>query len=287
MAQSYHKYKAAVGQISPKLGVIKENLARHIDFIEKAKKKKCSLIVFPELSLTGYNLRDLVYESAVTLNDPVISELKKASNNICVVAGFVEESEDHRFYNSSICLENGEIKYVHRKVYLPTYGMFEEMRYFSAGNSIRKFQTSLGPFGIAICEDAWHPSFIHILMMEGAQVLVVQSASPLKGVSGRETHNTEESNYWINRFYAQCYGAYVIYANLAGFEDGVCFYGHSQVIKPGGEIAATSNDFKEDLLVSEIDMSLIREARIRFPVFRDEKSELTLRELNRVFKNSL
>jgi len=131
--------KVGLAQIECKLGDIKANLDKMREFISRAKKEKVNLLIFPELSLTGYSVKSLVPEVAIRIDNPLIEDLKRETEDISLVVGFVEESKDYNFYNSALYLEEGEIKHLHRKIYLPTYGIFEEKKYFVGGERMRAF----------------------------------------------------------------------------------------------------------------------------------------------------
>ena len=134
----------AIAQISPVLGDSEANMVKHREAIWNAVAADVDLLVFPELSLTGYSLKDSVPEVAMLRGGPELQELAALSKTLSIVVGFVEESADHHFFNSCACLEGGKIVAVHRKIYLPTYGMFDEDRYFSRGRMIRSFKTKFG-----------------------------------------------------------------------------------------------------------------------------------------------
>jgi NAD+ synthase (glutamine-hydrolysing) len=132
-------FKVALAQIKPKLGCVGENLAIIEEQTAEAIRNKTDLVIFPELALTGYFLKDLVPDVALTLDSPEIARLKELSVDIAIAIGFVEATADYRFYNSAIFLDKGEIVHVHRKVYLPTYGLFDEQRYLARGDRFRAF----------------------------------------------------------------------------------------------------------------------------------------------------
>jgi predicted amidohydrolase len=152
--------RIAIAQINPKLGDLDANMGLYEENIRQAVKDSADLLLFPELSLTGYYLRDTVPSVALTMNSAEMKALKKLSRELPFVAGLVEESADHRFFNAAVYFEKGEIRHTHRKVYLPTYGMFDEQRYFAAGDRIRVFDSKFGRLALLICEDLWHPSTI-------------------------------------------------------------------------------------------------------------------------------
>ena len=154
------------------------------------------------------------------------------------------ESEDHRFFNAAVYLEDGEVRHIHRKVYLPTYGMFDEQRYFARGGRLRAFDTRHGRLALLICEDLWHPSTVHLAALDGALTILCPSSSPLRGVTDGADQD-DNARYWelITRSYAETYGVFVVHANRVGFEDGVGFWGGSGILDPFGRTVC-----KADLL---------------------------------------
>ncbi len=275
------KLKIAVGQVAPTLGNVQANLAAHLEQIDAARAAGAELIVFPELSLTGYFLRDMVPDVAQARDSPIVRRLIDAAGDAALVFGFVEESPQHRFYNAAAYCEAGELRYVHRKVYLPTYGMFDEQRYFAAGERIAAFETRFGRVGLLICEDFWHLSCATIMGAEDVNYLICPSNSPGRGVRGEHLASSETWRL-LNRCYSRMLGCTVVYANRAGYEDGVAFWGGSEVIGPGGDVIAQSPELEPHLLVAEFDPAEIRRARIFAPLARDEKLLLTISELQRI-----
>lgn len=275
-------FKVGIAQVDVAMGDLKKNLSRYRVFIKKAKARKIDLLVFPELSLTGYFLKDMVPNCALRLDSKIMEELKKESKHISLVAGFIEESEDFKYYNSSAYLEGGKIIHVHRKVYLPTYGMFEEARYFASGEKICSFNTKFGKIAILICEDLWHPISAYIAGLDGASVLIALSASPSRGVSADKKLSSTKTWEDLNRMYARIYTLYVIFANRIGFEDGVNFWGGSEIVMPSGKVAVKGDYFKECLVTGEISIDALKRERIFSPLLRDEKIELTIKELERI-----
>ena len=178
----------ALAQLAPSLGMFDANLARHHELIEEARGRGAGLVVFPELGLTGYLLQDLAAEVAIRLDDPRLAGLAAASEGLSIVVSFVEESADHRLFIAAALLEDGRIRHVHRKLFLPTYGLFDERRFFAAGDLLRATPSQLGVgVGIAICEDFWHLTVPQVLALDGAQILINVSSSP-----GRDLAATNE-----------------------------------------------------------------------------------------------
>jgi predicted amidohydrolase len=277
------RHTIAIAQINPALGDLERNLALHEKSAEEAIARGAHLLVFPELSLTGYFLKDIVSSVALSLTDSLLNRLRELSRRIDLVAGLVEESPEHLFYNAAIYLSRGEIVHVHRKVYLPTYGIFDEQRYLAEGGRIRTFRAGIGRSAILICEDMWHPSTALVASLDGMDVLISPSASPGRG-GLEEGKGFANARAWetINRAYAQLFTCYVLYANRVGYEDGACFWGGSEVIAPSGDPVAKAAYLDEALLMAEIDHDEVRRARMINPLLRDEKLELTMKELERI-----
>ena len=277
----------AIAQITPKLGDVKFNLDIYGEQVEKACRENCQLVLFPELTLTGYFLKDLVPDVALKLDSPEINELKMLSRKISLIAGLVEETPDFRFYNSAVYFEAGEIKHVHRKIYLPTYGMFDEQRYFSRGDRVRAFESKFGRIAVLICEDFWHPSTVYLSYLDGASIVLCLSSSPLRGFADGQIQDNN-ARYWemIIQTYALGYGFFIAYANRAGFEDGVGFWGGSEIVDPFGIRLAKGRYYQEDFIVGEINLLEVSRKRKQMPRLRYEDVDLTLNELMRIRQRS-
>lgn len=276
------KAKVWLAQVAPALGDVKKNLELHLRKVEEARRERVELIVFPELSLSGYLLKDLVPDASLRLDSPEVASLARASKDVAIVAGLVEEAEDHRFYNSALFLQGGDIKHLHRKVYLPTYGMFEEMRYFAWGDTVRAFDTIFGRMAILICEDLWHPSLCYLAAMDGATTILAIHNSPVRGITSEGRPQNLALVEDICKMSASLFGAYVLSVNRVGCEDGVTFSGGSLAVGPDGKVEARARLLEEDFLPCELDESAVRKARITFPLLRDEKIEIVLKELHRI-----
>jgi NAD+ synthase len=271
----------ALAQFYPRLGDVAANLAAHLTIIADAGKASAGLVVFPELSLTGYFLKDQVPDVALTLESPEIHVLRDASRAaaIDIVVGLILESDRHLFYNAALYISDGEVLHVHRKVYLPTYGLFDEQRYLAAGDQFRAFDAPLGRrtghrwrAGLLICEDLWHPSAATLLARQGADLIICPSASPGRGFLQGETVGTASSYDVMTRTYAQLFTTYVVYCNRSGFEDGVGFWGGSRVVDPVGSVVAEIHGAEESVLFHTLERSAVRRARIAYPLLRDDSS---------------
>ena len=274
--------RVALAQIAPVLAHRERNVALHLVQIEAARREQADLVIFPELSLTGYFVRDMVPDVAIARDAAEIRGLMEAAGPTALVAGFVEESPQHRFYNAALFAEEGRIVHVHRKVYLPTYGLFDEQRYFAAGERIEAFDTArFGRVGLLICEDFWHLSAAAIMQAEEVDLLVCVANSPARGVDGDKirTAVTYDS---MARIFAQLLGAMVTVVNRVGFEDGLCFWGGSRIAGPDGSVLAEAPMFDEALTLGAIDLAELRRQRLITPLARDERLLLTIEELNRI-----
>jgi predicted amidohydrolase len=275
--------RVAIAQINPKLGDLEANLALYEERIRQGIKERAQFLLFPELSLTGYYLRDTVPSVALTMKSAEITRLKQLSRELSFVAGLVEESADHRFFNAAVYFEDGEVRHVHRKVYLPTYGMFDEQRYFAAGDRLRAFDSKFGRLALLICEDLWHPSTINVAALDGALAVLCPSASPLRGVVDAQVQD-DNARYWemINATYAETYSLFMIYGNRCGFEDGVGFWGGSEIVDPFGQRLAKAKYYDEDFIVTDLALESVRRKRTISPLLRDEDIDLTINELMRI-----
>ncbi|MBC7262893.1 MAG: carbon-nitrogen hydrolase [Chloroflexi bacterium] len=277
-------FTIGLAQIAPRLGNLSANLQRHIEVIQEARAQGVDLLCFPELSLTGYTLRDQVPDLALTLEptESVWHALFSAAGEMDVVVGFVERDRRHRFYIAAAYLSGGQILHVHRKVYLCTYTLFEEGRFLAAGDEFRAFDTRFGRIGMLICEDFWHISSPYIMWLDGADLLLMMSSSPGRGLGKGSVLGSSESVENVNRSYATFLTTYVAHCNRVGFEDGINFWGGSTVFGPDGDLVAHGPYFEEALLTATIDLAQIRRTRQRLPLLRDEKHWLVLDSLRRL-----
>jgi predicted amidohydrolase len=279
----------ALAQIAPHLGDVPRNLQRHLATIEAARQGGAHLVVFPELSLTGYFLKDLVPDVAVRLDSPEVGELAAASAGLDVVVGAVLETEEARFHNAALYFSDGRLHHVHRKVYLPTYGLFDEQRYFAQGDRFRTFDAPLSaarqprPWhaGLLICEDMWHMTAPSLLARQGVDVLLCPSSSPGRGVTHGTALGTALSYDAMTRTFAQLTTSYVLYCNRVGYEDGVHFWGGSRVVDPDGKVCVEAGD-TEELIWSRIDLHALRRVRLAYPLLRDERHDITDAETDRL-----
>ena len=280
------KFTLALAQISTRLGVVDANLEKHLRYIQQAKSDSADLVIFPELSLTGYMIQDLVPTLArhPSMDDETFGPLLKASKDIDIIVGFVDEDERHRFYIAAAYLSQGEVLHVHRKVYLPSYGMFDEGRFFAWGDAVRAFDTRFGRVGLLICEDFWHASPPYLLWLDGADILLFISASPGRGLNDKPQLESARWVEHINQAYASLFTTYVAHTNLTGFEDGINFWGGATLYDPNGELVIQGPYHEEALTLVQIDPAEIQRTRAKIPLLRDERTSLMQRELARILQ---
>lgn len=279
------KFKAAIAQIDCRVGAVEHNLSHHLEFIERAIADHAQLVLFPELSITGYTLRDLAWDVAVNpRRNKIFTPLLEKSKEISIAVGFVESGANHGIYNSAMFLEDGEIKYIHRKIYPPTYGMFEEGRYFGNGKTVAAFDSKYGRFGMLICEDLWHVSLPYMLALDGAEALLCLTASPTR-LSGQGSQlDNQVVNYEHHRTYARLLNVYILFGNRVGFEDGVNFWGGSNITSPGGDMISIGRLHEEELIFAEVDSGEVQRARRFSRHFLDERPHLVLDTLRNQLK---
>jgi predicted amidohydrolase len=281
------RVRVALGQLAPRLGMLDENIERHLQMLSAARSGGADLVVFPELGLTGYLLQDLNADVAMRLNDPRLLRLADAARGLSAVVSFVEESDDHRLFISAALLEHGALRHVHRKVFLPTYGLFDERRFFAPGSVLRATGSSLGmSLGISICEDFWHLATVQLLALDGAQVLINVSSSPGRDLAAVNESGLGTAESWraINRVYAQLTTSYVIFVNRVGVDESITFWGGSEVVAPDGNTVFQAPLHDEGLFMAELDRASLRRERIALPLLRDERPEIVLRQLEGIVR---
>lgn len=277
-------FRIALAQIDTKIGDVESNLKKHLKLAEEAEAGGAGLLIFPELSLTGYSLKDLVpsvvHQPLVT--DPIFKPLLERSMRIDLVVGYVEADARSRFYVSAAYLSQGEVIHRHRKVHLPTYGLFQEGRFFAAGDQIRAFDTQFGRMGILICEDFWHASSPYLLWLDGADMMLFTSASPSRGLQREPVLSSVAWVERINRAYASTFTSFIAHSNRVGFEDGLKFGGRATIFDPDGNLINHGPYHRESLTFADINPAQLRRARTRLPLLRDERPDLVLDHIRRI-----
>jgi len=263
------KFKLALAQISCNRGEKTENLKKIEKIVTKAKKHSVDLIVFPEMALTGYKVRDEIYELAETIPGPSTSIVERIARKTgkYIIFGMPERSEKTQatIFNSAVLVGPKGFVGKYRKMYLPTHSMFEEKRYFRPGYQPAVFDTELGRIGLIICYDIFFPEVARLTRLEGAQLLVCISASPAVRRTFFETLITAR---------AMENTTFLAYVNLVGIEDGLQFGGGSRLVGPQGKTLVEAKYDEEDLVIGEVDYSDARSVETFFPALRDLRPEL-------------
>jgi len=276
--------RVLLAQIEPTLGNLSANLELHLAEIENARKRGIEVVLFPELSLSGYFLRDQVAEVALAREHALLARLCEQSRGISIGAGFVERGSDGRLYNAFGFFEDGRLVDVHRKVHLVTYGMFDDARDFAPGERFRAVESRHGRFGVLICEDMWHVSAAYLHFISNVDALLVPSSSPGRGVSRESQPGLRSVQTW-NRMQdalALLFQTWIVYVNRVGSEDGVLFSGGSRVVDPFGRESGALATLEPGSLEVVLRDEVMHRARVTTPLRRDEKPWLVQRELERI-----
>lgn len=288
--------RVALAQIAPRLGDLAGNLELHAARVREAAAGGADLVVFPELGLTGYQVQDLAPELAMHRGDERLHALAALTvDGPSAIVSFVERADDHRLFASAALLEDGAVHHVSRKAYLPTYGLFDERRFLAAGDSIRGTRARLAPraaggspvgLGIAVCEDLWHPSLPGLLALDGAEILVAVAASPSRGAAASADQGLGSADSWgaILRATAALTTTFVVFVNRVGVDESLVFWGGSRVLGPDGATVGEAPRFDEALAIVDLDLDAVGRARSSLPILRDERLELTRRELDRIIR---
>jgi predicted amidohydrolase len=273
--------RIALGQIVSRSGDVEGNLERILAAVEAARAQGADHVVFPELALTGYLVNNTFAHSAVTVGDPMVQRLRDASQGIAITLGFIEETPTSLFYNSAACFEDGRILHLHRKIYLPTYGRFDERRYYGAGSRVQAFDTRQGRMAILICGDAWHLALPYLAAHDGADVILVLAASSEQGLM--DTCSCEDAWQRMCQSYALTLSCFVVFVNQAhGSDPELHIYGGSFVAGPDGNLVAQSDTDGPNLVVADLDRAELRRQRIRLPFRRDDSLVHTIETAQRV-----
>jgi predicted amidohydrolase len=268
-------------QFSPALGNVAKNLESHAARIAQAVRDKRELIVFPELSLSGYQLKDIVGDAALGVGGAEWRELEKLSRRIDVIVGAPLEEDAGLIHNAALYFSRGKCRHIHRKVQLPNYGMFEERMIFKPGEGFHVFKIGSFSAGILICREILFPMLAYLYFVQKTDLLIGISNSPQRGI-GKDGISSfqlwETMGYVFSQFYHQNY----LFVNRVGFEDGIGFGGGSFFARAGQGIFQKAKYIDADVLDAEIQPADVRRARLSSNYLRDEQPELVLRELQKI-----
>ena len=269
------KVRVALAQVEPALGDVAENTRRTRELVVRAREEGADLVVFPELALSGYSLGLVDDDVAISVDDPELVGLAEEADALGCVVGFAEAGLVHT-YNSAAYLERGEVRHVHRKLFLPTYDIWEERKHFAPGTSMRAFDTDIGRVAILVCADAWQPALAVLAIQDGARVLIVPANSTARRPEIRDEWHD------VNRFCARILECYVVFVNRVGEEGELSFWGGSHVYDPWGGLVAQAPEDEPALITVELELAAVQRRRREMPLVKEARLALLRRELDRL-----
>lgn len=273
--------RIALAQVDVDFGDVDANIERARKMIASARDQHADLVVFPELHLSGYDLGALGEEVEIARDDERLVDLAALAGPATIIIGFPESSPSWvHTYNSAACFSDGQLAHLHRKLYLPTYGIFEERKHFSPGSNLRAFDLPEVRAAILVCNDAWQPMLPFLAVQDGARLLI----HPANSAQSRFPQHYDSATYWrdLSRFYGRMYQSFVVFVNRVGREGELSFFGRSHVVDPWGEFVAEADADVEELLVVEIDLDEVRRRRREIPLLREARLDLLRREIERL-----
>jgi predicted amidohydrolase len=273
--------RITMAQVASELGDVEANIARASKIVRQAGREHSDLVVFPELFLTGYALGRVDEDVSMSADDQRLTRLSEIAPKTDVLIGLYEDGLGVHNYNSASYYGPGGLVHTHRKLYLPTYDVFEERKHFSPGQTMRAYDTRHGRMATLICNDAWQPHLAFLAVQDGARVLLV----PTNSAQSRFPERYDSRTYWrdITVFYARMFECYVVFVNRVGDEgEHLRFWGGSHVVDPWGEIICALPDDDEAIVTTEINLANVRKRRREVPLVREARLGLLAREATRL-----
>ena len=273
--------RITLAQVPSVLGDVEANLARAAEIVGEAGQDASDLVVFPELFLTGYALGQVDEDVSMPADDPRLTALSALVPTTDVLVGLYEDGHGVHNYNAAAYLSGGGLLHTHRKLYLPTYDVFEERKHFSPGQSMRAFETRHGRMATLICNDAWQPHLAFLAVQDGARVLLV----PTNSSQSRFPERYDSMTYWrdITVFYGRMYQCYVVFCNRVGGEgENLRFWGGSHIVDPWGKIVCELPEDEEAVVTTDINLASVRKRRREVPLVREARLGLLAREATRL-----
>jgi len=252
-----------LAQTGPKLGNKERNLKQIAEQASRARKKNVDLMIFPELHLTGYTMRDEVFHLAESIPGPSTRKVESMAkeHGVHIIFGMPEESDVKGvIHNTAVFVGPKGLIGRYRKIHLPTHSVFEERRYYRPGQEAPVFKTALGTIGLSICYDLYFPELTRLQALQGAQLIVCTSASP--GLRRRFFEGFCLSRAMEN-------AVYLAYVNRVGIEEGLQFWGGSRVIAPNGSVLAQCKYDVEEFQICKVDLDEVSRARAFIPTIKD------------------
>jgi predicted amidohydrolase len=274
--------RIAIAQTDAVLGDIAANAARAEQLIDEATAGGADMVVFPELSLSGFSIGAIADDVSLELDDKRLTALGERTS-AGVLVGFPEaQTHGLHTYNSAAYFEGRRLVHVHRKLYLPNYSIFEERKHFLPGQTSRAYPVLGGRHRAAtlICNDAWQPQLAFLATQDGALIMLVPAAS----AQSTFPDHYDSRDYWqgITTFYGRMYQLFVVFVNRVGVEGQLRFWGGSHVVDPWGQIVAECKEHVEQLLLVDIDLSEVRRRRRGIPLVREARLGMLRREIDRL-----
>ncbi len=269
-------------QFCPVLGSIRGNLDFHLSALQKAASAGIDLVVFPELSLSGYQLKDLIRECALRPDSPEIKELSDMSRTVSFILGAPYEDPPGIFYNCALFFSGGRLRHLHRKVQLPNFGIFEEKMIFRAGSTFLPFKAGELQAGILICREILFPTYAYLYFLQGVELLIGISNSPQRGIGGQSGFSSFALWETMGELFSRFFHFNYLFVNRTGFEEGIGFGGGSFFAAPGSGITSRAAYVEDSVLDISLDPLAVRRARIAGNYLRDEDPGIVLRELQRI-----
>jgi len=272
--------RITLAQTPSVLGEVDENLERAHDIIRSAGRENSDVVIFPELFLTGYSLARVDKDVALSTDDERLLALGTIAPETDVLIGLYEDGLGVHNYNAAAYYDADKLVHTHRKLYLPTYDIFEERKFFSPGQTLRAFDTRQGRVATLICNDAWQPQLAFLAVQDGARVLFV----PTNSSQSRFPEQYDSKAYWhnITVFYARMFQCYVVFCNRVGEEGELRFWGGSHIVDPWGRVIRQLPAEEEAIVTHEIDLAMVRKRRREVPLVREARLGLLVREATRL-----
>lgn len=271
--------RVALAQTDCLLGDVEKNLRTAEGLVTEAAGNGADLVVFPELALHGYALGLLDDDVSLAAADPRLARLSSYGPDVLI--GLHEDARLRR-YNAAAYLSGGEVRHVHRKLYLPTYLAWEERKHASPGQAMRAYDTGHGRTATLICNDAWQPVLPWIAAQDGAELMLV----PTNSASGLAPGALDTAEYWrdLLRFIARMQQCFVVFCNRVGQEAGMDFWGGSRVVDPLGSTVAEAPMWEPALVYADIDLAEVRRRRRQVPLLSEFRLGLVAREVDRLIQ---
>jgi predicted amidohydrolase len=273
--------RVALAQTAPVFGDVAANVAVAEAWIGGAREAGADLVVFPELSLTGYAVTAIAAEVAMSADDAILGRLAERAGEMSAVVGFVERGEDGYVYNSAAYLAGGSILHVQRKTHLPNYSRWVEGNCFAPGEQLRAFPTSHGTAAVLVCHDAWQPALALLAALDGAQLLIVPACSGAAAGPG-ETEELALDWATLLNHHARFAQVHVAFANRVGDEGDARFWGGSCVLDPFGAVLAAGPRDVPAMVLAELDPTAVERRRDEIPLVTRVRLDLLSREFGRL-----